>query len=169
MSLPLPSQRYRLLVEQLLADERERRGQDWGTIAAVARRLKVKPQFLSMVIAGKRSGDSVAITRAVHGLPIRADFFYDVSEAEPHYTDYLVKVEGKTRAADPQYWAEFLTHYEFLDELTAADLELMRGFAAGRRLRIRGWSDWVQLAEWVRQRRPSRIFEEKTKAAKKNE
>jgi hypothetical protein len=161
LAQPLPSLRYRLLVEQMLADEREKRGQDWGAIAAVARRLEVKPQFLSMVLAGKRSGDSSAITRAVRALPLRADFFFDEREKNPHYTDYLGTAPRQRAAVkDPPHWRDFLENYEFKDELSPADLEMMRSFA-GRRLKIRGWSDWVQLAEWIRQRKPSAVFEEK--------
>jgi transcriptional regulator with XRE-family HTH domain len=62
----------------------------------------------------------------------------------------------------PPHWNAFLSNYEYLDDLSEADLQAMKSFAA-RTHRIRSWYDWAQLAEWLRNRKPSTIFE-RTKA-----
>lgn len=64
---------------------------------------------------------------------------------------------------EPAHWSAFLDNYEYLDALSDADLSAMKSFAA-RTHRIRSWYDWAQLAEWLRNRKPSKIFEEATSA-----
>lgn len=75
----------------------------------------------------------------------------DDAPAEPHARS------ARTAEPTPPHWNAFLSSYEYLDELSEADLQAMRSFAA-RTHRVRSWYDWAQLAEWLRNRKPSKIF-----------
>lgn len=86
----------------------------------------------------------------------------EIAKATNVSVHWLVTGESETLVApetpDPPFWQEFLEKYEHITQLAGADLNAMKTFAA-RTHRIRGWYDWAQLAEWIRNRRPSPTFE----------
>lgn len=74
---------------------------------------------------------------------------------------------GREVAAEAPHWAEFLDHYPEASRLDAQTREAMQDFAARSGMRIRGWLDWVKLADVVLQAQPSATFQEKAKARAK--
>jgi transcriptional regulator with XRE-family HTH domain len=157
---PAPSiaiERYRALVEQL----RDELGAEFGWQTRVAERLGISQPYPSLIIDGKRKAGIDAIELAIVRLNIDPDFFFDRTLQEtPDYTAYLV--EPTTPPREPEYWREFLERYEHLDELSSGDLDRIKSFA-GREHRVRSWTDWERLAEWLRTSRPSPTFERKRK------
>jgi hypothetical protein len=138
----LASERYRLLVEQL----RDEAGGGHGWQQHVADRLGVTQPHPKMIVEREKRAGRAIIARAITRLRLRPEFFFEPSLGEPDYRDF---VDDHEVAPDPPFWREFLDKYEHLDDLTAAELERIKGFY-GRDHRVRSWLDWERLAEWLR-------------------
>lgn len=153
----LAAKRYRLLVQQI----RDELGAEYGWKEEAASRLGVTGAFVGMVEAGTRAAGGTSIEKARQRLKIHHDFFYDASlGTTPHYRDHIMVRPAPTSgpAEEPPFWLEFIERYEHLEELTEDDLAEIKRFA-GRKLRIRSWTDWERVAEMVRTAKPSPTFD----------
>lgn len=156
----LPRQRFRLLLQQLREEADGERG---GWQQQVADQLGISQGMVSKIARGERDPGLPTIEKAKKRLKIHHDFFNDSRLKDPHYRDYPADRPRHPASApdDPPHWQEFLENYDRIDELDPEDLETMRsfGFKGRRGIRIRSWTDWVTLADWVLNRKPSPRFE----------
>lgn len=152
------TERYLALIDQLLREEGG--DESRGSTARVARRLGVSGPFISMVRKGDRGVGREALTKAMDTMGLRAAFFHDPQLGPaPDYREHLrSSPESSSAAVEPAFWDEFLRRYDHVGELSAEELQAMKRFA-GRTHRISSWYDWVQLAEWLRNRQPSATFD----------
>lgn len=157
----LPQQRYRLLVEQLLAEEG---GESvHGAIARTAERLNIRAAYVSKMRNEGRGGGSDVIKRACDSLGISADFFYRDLPAEPHYRDFLSPAQRQI----PGTLESFLQSWPRARDLPdvakqrlrtdLADLAARGGFTAKKA------SDWETIAGWALDHFASDIHERKTR------
>lgn len=105
------------------------------------------------------------LARIADALEVDATWLAYGDEGPPAPT---LRAEARAATRQPPHWSAFLSRYEYIDQLSEADLQAMRSFAA-RTHRIRSWYDWAQLAEWLRNRKPSKIFEEAKAASERDE
>lgn len=157
----LPRQRFRLLLQQLREEADGERG---GWQQQVADQLGISQGLVSKIARGERDPGLATIEKAKKRLKVHHDFFNVAGLKNPHYRDFPAdRARRPTEPApdDPPFWRDFLANYDRIDELDPEDLETMRsfGFKGRRGIRIRSWTDWAVLADWVLNRKPSRRFE----------
>lgn len=82
--------RYRLLLEQLSGEERDRGGGGKVAQAAVAKKVGVSQTLVSQILRGVKNAGEPSIDTARRRLRIRAEFFTDESLGEtPRYSDHI--------------------------------------------------------------------------------
>lgn len=151
-------ERYRDLVRQL----RDETGGEHGWQARVSERLGVSHPYPKLILEGKKRAGIDAIELAIGRLRLDPDFFFDRLLESPDYTAYVIEPTAPT--PEPPFWAEFLEHYPYVDQLDASDFARIRAFAfRGQRYHVRSWTDWERLAELLRTSPPSPTFERKRK------
>lgn len=129
-------------IAQRIRDRREALGITQDDLAA---KTKISQATISEYERGKSKPSGERAFRLARALRVTADWLV-LGGPEPE--------EGDT----PPHWGEFLERYDHIGELSAEELTAMKRFA-GRTHRIASWYDWVQLAEWLRNRQPSPTFE----------
>ena len=151
-SAELAADRLILLVRQLTEEGMSQR--------KIGDLLGVSQASISGYLSGTRRPGMTPIAPAMDNLKVHRDFFFDPSLGDdPHYRDFCT---GEVTRKDPPHWAEFRDTYMRFRELSDEDRAAMKSFAIWGRdgIRIRSVYDWITLAEWVLNHKPSKRFEE---------
>lgn len=153
----LARERYRMLLRTFEADAAGERG-GWQREAADA--LGISQAMVSKIAQGDREPALKAISEAIRRLHIDPDYFFDTALPDPVWRDFVRGAPRTERV--PEFWAEFMEHYDRIDELDDEDFERrlrVMGFSGRRGIRLRGWRDLAQLADFILDRSPSERFE----------
>lgn len=146
--------RVRLLIRQVGESVPEGAGRQ----QRIAKRLGISPSMLSKIEKQvKNNVRDDTIKDILDALSLDPAYLFDETLGdEPDYRQHVRQKRTSAPARDlapPPHWADFAAKWHRFDELTPAECEgLQRMIALGEH-EIADWTDWIQGAQWILDRR----------------
>ena len=126
-------ERFRAMVEQMMAEFKANHGTEWGGITHIAERIGINQGYLSEILRGGQGAGGVGIekiTTAIHKVGLRPDFFWGDHSGVPLYRDFLVR--SSEGAPEDPHLSAFLrfaeANYAEEDQITPQEAAILRSY-----------------------------------------